>query len=194
MGKVYPTRASFSQSLPSIQTKIPRGLWGPKPKEPLNICHQWRGQVTQAHNLPIWQHTSIFTTFEKQSMINWLSNPINCSVAKISKVMSSSDYIPLGPKSVVPHLITIKNRRFTQNSLSGGSLNYHLGRRGHERHGIGGQKEELRRWLVVKHRDDHGGGEDAQWALLIYLTSTLLGWRPPAQLTSMDIFSGVSSQ
>ena len=37
-------------------------------------------------------HISIFTTFEKQSMINWLSNPINCnrSAAKISKVMSSS--------------------------------------------------------------------------------------------------------
>ena len=81
MGKVYPTRASFSRSLPSMQTKvprglegrsprnpprisisfsqslpsmqteIPRGLRGPKPKEPskdLNICHQWRGQGTQA--------------------------------------------------------------------------------------------------------------------------------------------------
>ena len=102
-GKVYPTRASFSRSLPSMQTKVPRGLegrsprnpprisisfsqslpsmqtkiptglWGPKPKEPswdLNICHQWRGQGTLAHNLPIWQHISIFTTFEKQSMIN----------------------------------------------------------------------------------------------------------------------------
>ena len=63
--------------------------------------------------------------------------------------MSSSDYIPLGPKSVVPHLNTIKNRIFTQNNLSGGSLNYHLGRRGPERHGIGGHEEELRRWLVV---------------------------------------------
>ena len=37
-------------------------------------------------------HISIFTTFEKQSMINRLSNPINRnrSAAKISKVMSSS--------------------------------------------------------------------------------------------------------
>ena len=42
--------------------------------------------------LPIWQHISIFTTFEKQSMINRLSNPINRnrSAAKISKVMSST--------------------------------------------------------------------------------------------------------
>ena len=37
---------------------------------------------------------SIFTTFAKQSMINRLSNPINRnrSAAKISKVMSSTDY------------------------------------------------------------------------------------------------------
>ena len=37
-------------------------------------------------------HVSIFTMFEKQSMINRLSNPINRnrSAAKISKVMSSS--------------------------------------------------------------------------------------------------------
>ena len=37
-------------------------------------------------------HISIFITFEKQSMINRLSNPINCnrSAAKISKVMSSN--------------------------------------------------------------------------------------------------------
>ena len=37
---------------------------------------------------------SIFTTFAKQSMINQLSNPINHnrSAAKISKVMSSSEY------------------------------------------------------------------------------------------------------
>ena len=37
-------------------------------------------------------HISIFTTFEKQSMINRLSNPINCnrSAAKILKVMSSN--------------------------------------------------------------------------------------------------------
>ena len=33
---------------------------------------------------------SIFTMFAKQSMINRLSNPINRSAAKISKVMSSS--------------------------------------------------------------------------------------------------------
>ena len=39
-------------------------------------------------------HISIFTTFEKQSMINRLSNPINRnrSAAKISKVMSSRKY------------------------------------------------------------------------------------------------------
>ena len=39
-------------------------------------------------------HISIFTTFEKQSMINRLSNPINRnrSAAKISKVMSSTVY------------------------------------------------------------------------------------------------------
>ena len=38
-------------------------------------------------------HISIFTTFAKQSMINPLSNAINrnCSAAKISKVMSSSN-------------------------------------------------------------------------------------------------------
>ena len=37
-------------------------------------------------------HISIFTTFEKQSIINWLSNSINRnrSAAKISKVMSSN--------------------------------------------------------------------------------------------------------
>ena len=40
-----------------------------------------------------YYHISIFTTFEKQSMINQLSNPINRnrSAAKISKVMSSTD-------------------------------------------------------------------------------------------------------
>ena len=39
-------------------------------------------------------HISIFTTFAKQSMINRLSNSINCnrSAAKISKVMSSTPY------------------------------------------------------------------------------------------------------
>ena len=39
-------------------------------------------------------HISIITMFEKQSMINRLSNPINRnrSAAKISKVMSSSIY------------------------------------------------------------------------------------------------------
>ena len=39
---------------------------------------------------------SIFTTFEKQSMINRLSNHINhnCSAAKISTVMSSTGYPP----------------------------------------------------------------------------------------------------
>ena len=38
-------------------------------------------------------HISIFTTFEKQSMINRLSNSIyrNRSAAKISKVMSSTE-------------------------------------------------------------------------------------------------------
>ena len=75
----------------------PQGPIEPQPGEPsrdLNICHQWRGQGTQAHDLPIWQHISIFTTFEKQSMINRLSNPINRnrSAAKISKVMSSNNY------------------------------------------------------------------------------------------------------
>ena len=47
-------------------------------------------------------HISIFITFEKQSMINRLSNPINRnrSAAKISKVMSSSIYrFPFGPWS-----------------------------------------------------------------------------------------------
>ena len=40
-------------------------------------------------------HLSTFTTFEKQSMINRLSNPTNRnrSAAKISKVMSSNEYI-----------------------------------------------------------------------------------------------------
>ena len=38
-------------------------------------------------------HISIFTTFAKQSMINRLSNAINCNrlAAKFSKVMSSND-------------------------------------------------------------------------------------------------------
>ena len=48
-------------------------------------------------------HISIFTTFEKQSMINRLSNPINrnCSAAKISKVMSSRDK----PKFILVHIL-----------------------------------------------------------------------------------------
>ena len=47
MGKVYPTRASFSQSLPSMQTKIPRGLEGRSPRNPPRISNWSSSKATE---------------------------------------------------------------------------------------------------------------------------------------------------
>ena len=94
-GRLTLLKHLFRSLCHQCRRKSPRAYEGRSPRNPskdLNICHQWQGQGTQAHNLPIWQHISIFTTFEKQSMINRLSNPINRnrSAAKISQVLCSA--------------------------------------------------------------------------------------------------------
>ena len=66
-------------------------------------------------------HISIFTTFEKLSMINRLSNPINRnrSAAKISKVMSSSPYTP----EIFDPYVLLNSSRFSNANANNSNCN-----------------------------------------------------------------------
>ena len=81
MGKVYPTRASFSQSLPSMQTKIPRGLEGRSPRNPPRISisaingggRELRHTVCQYGSIPSLQQNGKFAPQVSHSLVLVLS-------------------------------------------------------------------------------------------------------------------------
>ena len=68
MGKVYPTKASFSQYLPSMLTKVARGLQGRSPSNPPGILisaindrgRELRHTISQYGSIPWLQQNGKF--------------------------------------------------------------------------------------------------------------------------------------